>query len=149
MLYYSPNATHILPNKHLFYVMQSTVFSIIIGHSLSLAYNCHILIVIKCKFNCFNNWQCTHSQCPATGCCCIFMRCWVPWPWGLSNLLLQGSQCLQATNLYTVPYICDRLHRDARWIGGLSHQSSDLSHLCNLLQRVVIHALLNTGFKGM
>ena len=45
--------------------------------------------------------------------------------------------------------MCDRVHRDARWIGGLSHQSSDLSHLHNLLQKVVIHALLDTGFKGM
>ena len=41
---------------------------------------------------------------------------------------------------------CDRLHRDARWIGGLSHQSSNLSHLCNLLQKVVIHACSDTGF---
>ena len=44
---------------------------------------------------------------------------------------------------------CDRMHRDARWIGGLSHQSSNLSHLHNLLWKVVIHALLNTGFKGI
>ena len=41
------------------------------------------------------------------------------------------------------------VHRYVRWIGGLSHQSNDLSHLCNLLQKVVIHALLNTGFKGI
>ena len=46
-------------------------------------------------------------------------------------------------------FICDQAHRDARWIGGLSHQSSDLSHLCNLLWKVVIHAFSNTGFKGM
>ena len=44
---------------------------------------------------------------------------------------------------------CDRVHRDAMWIGGLSHQSSDLSCLCNPPQKVVICALLNTGFKGM
>ena len=37
----------------------------------------------------------------------------------------------------------------SRWIGRLSHQSSNLSHPCNLLQKVVICALLNTGFKGM
>ena len=41
------------------------------------------------------------------------------------------------------------LHRYTRWIGGLSHQSSDLSCLHNLLQKVVIHALLDTRFKGM
>ena len=45
--------------------------------------------------------------------------------------------------------VCDRAHRDASWIGGLSHQSNDLSCLCNLLQKVVIHALPNTGFQGM
>ena len=28
---------------------------------------------------------------------------------------------------------CDRSHRNAMWIGGLSHQSSNLSHLCYLL----------------
>ena len=44
---------------------------------------------------------------------------------------------------------CDRVHRYTRWIGGLSHQSSNLSHLHNLLQKVVIHALLDTGFKEM
>ena len=44
---------------------------------------------------------------------------------------------------------CDRAHMDARSIGGLSHQSSDLSHLCNLLWKVVICAFLDTGFKGM
>ena len=44
---------------------------------------------------------------------------------------------------------CDKLHRDARWIGGLSHQSSNLSHLCNLLQKVVIWACSNTGFEGI
>ena len=42
---------------------------------------------------------------------------------------------------------CDRLHRDARWIGGLSHQSSNLSCLCNPLQKVVVHARSDTGFK--
>ena len=42
------------------------------------------------------------------------------------------------------------VHRYARWIGGLSHQSSNLSCLCNpLLQKVVIHALLDTRFKGI
>ena len=46
-------------------------------------------------------------------------------------------------------YICDRVHRYARWNGRLSHQSSNLSHPCNLLQKIVIHALLNTRFKGM
>ena len=44
---------------------------------------------------------------------------------------------------------CDQVHRDARWIGRLSHQSSDLSHLCNPLQKVVIHAFSDTGFEGM
>ena len=39
--------------------------------------------------------------------------------------------------------------RYARWIGELSHQSSDLSCLHNLLQKVVIRALLNTRFKGI
>ena len=42
---------------------------------------------------------------------------------------------------------CDRLHRDARWIGGLSHQSSNLSCLHNLLWKVVIHAYSDTGFE--
>ena len=41
------------------------------------------------------------------------------------------------------------MHRFARWIGGLSHQISNLSHLQNLVWEVVIHALLNTGFKGI
>ena len=45
--------------------------------------------------------------------------------------------------------MCDRVHRYARWIGGLSHQSSNLSCLCNLLQKVVIHASLDTRFKAM
>ena len=48
-----------------------------------------------------------------------------------------------------VTYICDRVHRYASWIGGISHQSNDLSHLCNLLWKVAIHALLDTRFKGM
>ena len=39
--------------------------------------------------------------------------------------------------------------RYARWISGLSHHSNNLSHLHNLLQKVVIHALLNTRFKGI
>ena len=39
--------------------------------------------------------------------------------------------------------------RYARWIGGLSHQSSDLSHLCNPLQNVVNCALLDTMYKGI
>ena len=42
---------------------------------------------------------------------------------------------------------CDMLHRDARWIGRHSHQSSDLSHLCYLLQKVVVHASSNTCFE--
>ena len=42
---------------------------------------------------------------------------------------------------------CDRLHRDARWIGGLSHQSSNLSQLCYSLQKVVVHACSNTRFE--
>ena len=37
----------------------------------------------------------------------------------------------------------------ARWISGLSHKSSDLSCLCNLLKKVVIHVLLDTRFKGI
>ena len=44
---------------------------------------------------------------------------------------------------------CDRVHRYTRWIGGLSHQSSNLSHLYNLLWKVVIHALLDIRFKGV
>ena len=46
-------------------------------------------------------------------------------------------------------YICDRVHRYARWIDRLLHQSSDLSCPCNVLQKVLIHASLDTGFKGM
>ena len=42
---------------------------------------------------------------------------------------------------------CDRSHRDTRWIGGLSHQRSNLSHLCYPLQKVVICACSNTGFE--
>ena len=44
-------------------------------------------------------------------------------------------------------HICDRVHRDTRWIGGLSHQSSDLSHLCSQLQKVVICASSDTRLK--
>ena len=43
--------------------------------------------------------------------------------------------------------ICHRSHRDARWIGGLSQQSSNLSHLCYLLQKVVVCACSNTRFE--
>ena len=46
-------------------------------------------------------------------------------------------------------YISDQAHRDARWIGGLSHQSSDLSCICNLLQMVVICTFSDTGFEGI
>ena len=42
---------------------------------------------------------------------------------------------------------CDWSHRDARWIGGLSHQSSNLSHLCYLLQKGVVCACSNTRFE--
>ena len=42
---------------------------------------------------------------------------------------------------------CDRLHRDTRWICGLSYQSSNLSNVCYLLQKVVVHACSNTGFE--
>ena len=41
------------------------------------------------------------------------------------------------------------MHRYSRWIGGPSHKSSDLSCLHNPLQKVVIHALLDTRFKGI
>ena len=41
------------------------------------------------------------------------------------------------------------MHRYARQIGGLSHQSSDLSCLRNPLWKVVIRALLDTEFKGI
>ena len=60
-----------------------------------------------------------------------------------------GSRCiLWCINIYL--YVCvTGVHRYARWIGGISHQSSDLSHPCNLLWKVVICALLNTRFKGM
>ena len=51
--------------------------------------------------------------------------------------------------IYMCVCVCDRVHRHARWIGGLSHQSNNLSCLCNLLQNVVNHALLDTRFKGM
>ena len=52
-------------------------------------------------------------------------------------------------NMYVCMYtcVCDRLHRDARWIGGLSHQSSDLSCIHYSLQKVVVHACSNTGFE--
>ena len=46
-----------------------------------------------------------------------------------------------------VTYMCDRSHSDARWIGGLSHQSGNLSHLHNLLQKVVICPCSNTRFE--
>ena len=42
--------------------------------------------------------------------------------------------------------VCDRSHKDTMWIGGLSHQSSDLSHPHYLLQKVVVHACSDTGF---
>ena len=45
--------------------------------------------------------------------------------------------------------VCDRVHRDTRWIGVFSHQSSNFSCLYNLLQKVVICALLDTRFKRM
>ena len=44
---------------------------------------------------------------------------------------------------------CDRMHRDAKWIGGLSNQSSNLSCLCNLQQKSVIHACSDTVFEGI
>ena len=46
-------------------------------------------------------------------------------------------------------YMCGRVHRYARWIGRLSHQSSNSSHPCNLLWKAVICASLDTRFKGM
>ena len=64
-----------------------------------------MLIVIKYRFNYFNDWQCTHCQCPITGHWCIFIRCWEPWPWGLSNVLMHVSQCLQAATLHRALYI--------------------------------------------
>ena len=54
------------------------------------------LIVIKCRFNYFNNWQRARSQRLARGSCCIFIRSWEPRPWGLCDL--HHSQCLQAAN---------------------------------------------------
>ena len=42
---------------------------------------------------------------------------------------------------------CDRSHRDARWISGLSHQSRDLSHLHYSLQKVVVCACSDMRFK--
>ena len=57
------------------------------------------------------------------------------------------------TYIYIYIYICVCVcvtgctDRYARWIGGLSHQSSDLSCLYNPLWKVVIHASLDTGFK--
>ena len=44
-------------------------------------------------------------------------------------------------------YICDRSHRDARWIAELSHQSSNLSCLHYSLQKVVVRACSNTRFE--
>ena len=41
------------------------------------------------------------------------------------------------------------MHRYTRWIGRLSHQSSDLSCPHYLLWKVVICALLETRFKGI
>ena len=41
--------------------------------------------------------------------------------------------------------VCDRVHRDARWTGGLSHQNSDLSHLFYPLQQAVVHVCSDTG----
>ena len=38
---------------------------------------------------------------------------------------------------------CDRLHRDTMWIGGLT----DLSCLCYLLSKIVVHACYNTRFE--
>ena len=63
----------------------------------------------------------------------------------MSMYLMDGSGSVLSVCIY----ICDQVHRDARWIGGLSHQSSDLSHLCNLLQKVVIRAFSDTGFEGI
>ena len=42
---------------------------------------------------------------------------------------------------------CGRSHRDARWIGGLFHQSSNLSCLHYSLQRVVVCACSYTRFE--
>ena len=58
-----------------------------------------------------------------------------------------SNQACMGVCMYICVYICGRLHRDARWIGGLSHQSSNLSCLCNLLQKVVVHACSDTRFK--
>ena len=44
-------------------------------------------------------------------------------------------------------YICDRSHKDTRWIGGLSPQSSNLSHLCYSLLKGVVHACSDTRFE--
>ena len=59
---------------------------------------------------------------------------------------IQTPACL---HIYIGVCVCDRSHRYARWIGRLSHQSSNLSHLCNPLQKVVILALPDTGFEWM
>ena len=42
---------------------------------------------------------------------------------------------------------CDRSHRDARLIGGLSHQSSSLSHLHYSLWKFVVYACSDTAFE--
>ena len=49
--------------------------------------------------------------------------------------------------IYIYIYIYDRVHRDARWIGGLSYQSSNLSCLCCLLQKGVVHACSDTWIE--
>ena len=45
------------------------------------------------------------------------------------------------------PCVYDRSHRDARWIGGLTHQSNNLSHLCYSLQKVLVCACSNTRLE--
>ena len=60
---------------------------------------------------------------------------------GSFNCLHSVSTCLIVTyRADLAAHICDRSHRDVRWIDGLSHQSSNLSCLCYSLKKVVVCA---------
>ena len=81
MLYYSPNVTCIGQNKRYLFCDSINCLQCYFGHNVTYINNCHILIVIKCRFNYFNNWQGTHSQYLTRQCCCIFIRSWEPSLW--------------------------------------------------------------------
>ena len=76
---------------------------------------------------------------------------WVhAWVWCGCGIAPYFTSPLSVGNIFIPIYMWQRfMHRYTRWISGLSHQSTDLSCLCNLLQKVVICVLLDTRLKGI